>query len=131
METKPTGKANAGAPVFYDAAVWPYGVVFEPDRNLALVEVWRTSTLLRLDVYRVEPTECNGLQVIFGGETPIIRALIRRTGSARIAQMAPAAADECTWALATITQYRQDISWDKTEPVEADDFSTTNVELRA
>lgn len=56
METKPTGKAQAGVPVFYDAAIWPKGIVFESDHNLLLAEVWRTNRLLRLDVYRVQPT---------------------------------------------------------------------------
>jgi hypothetical protein len=131
VKIKPTGKAHAGAPVFYDAAIWPNGIVSEPDRNLILAEVWRTGTLLRLDVYRVQPTECGGLKVICCGEFPVIRALIGRTGSAKIAQMAPAAADECTWALAAIRQYRLNCNWDKTEPGEADDFSVTKVELRA
>lgn len=131
MKIKPTGKAQAGASVFYDAAIWPNGIVYEPDRNLVLAEKWRTGTLLRLDVYRVKTTECGGLNVIYGDEFPVIRALIGRTGSARIEQMAPALTEECTWALAAITQYKQDGGWDKSEPVEADDFSIAKGELRA
>ena len=112
-------RPNSGASVFYDAAIWPKAIAFESDRNLVLAEVWRTTRLLRLDVYRVQPTECKGLKVIIGSEFPVIRPLIGHTGSAKIEQMAPALTDECTWALAAISQYRRDSKWDKTALADA------------
>jgi hypothetical protein len=133
MKTTPTGKIRAGAPVFYDATIWPNGIVYEPERNLVMAEKWRTGRLLRLDVYRVQNSECNGLNVIRGDEFPVIRALIGRTGSARIEQMAPAITEECTWALAAITLYRHERGWDNTEPasrtIHRDEGGTARTEL--
>lgn len=126
MILRPIEGAEADAPVFYDAAIWPYGVLFEPSRNLALVEVWRTNALLRVDVYRVQSTQCNGIKVISSADFPVIRALIGRTGSAKISQMSPAAEDECTWALSAITQYRRSCNWDEAVQAGTEELSASH-----
>jgi hypothetical protein len=108
-------KSEAGQPRRRTQDVGPARVLVDADRKLLLAEIRRTTSVLRVDVYRMQPEEPEGDLVISADRFPIVRALVGRSGAVRIEQVGPALTEECDWALDAIKRYGTDCGWVKSE----------------
>jgi hypothetical protein len=115
MDAMALQKTKAAPPRLRAQEVGPTAVLIDTNRKLLLAEVRRTTSLLRVDVYRTQPEESSGDTVISADRFPIVRALVGRTGAVRIEQVGPAVTEECDWALHAIKRYGSDCGWVKGE----------------
>jgi hypothetical protein len=115
MDAMAARKTRAGQPRVRAQNDGPAPVLVDTERKLLLAEVRRTTSLLRVDVYRMQPEEPVGDLAISADRFPIVRALVGRSGAVRIEQVGPALTEECDWALNAIKQYGSDCGWVKRE----------------
>jgi hypothetical protein len=86
-------------------------IVVDTGRKLLIAEIRRTTSVLRIDVYRMQPEDTSGDTGISADRFAIIRALVGRSGAVRIEQVGPALTEECDWALEAIKRYGIDCGW--------------------
>lgn len=111
MQAIATPNTNSGPTSAGRQGIGSAKIVVDTGRKLLIAEIRRTTSVLRVDVYRMQPEDTSSDTGISADRFAIIRALVGRSGAVRIEQLGPALTEECDWALEAIKRYGVDCGW--------------------